>query len=249
MPTPSLASLVEPTASPARVLVVDPDPEARRWADLCLRPQGHSVHATSDADLIETARQRGFDLVLMDPAARAGRGTRHGHDAWQRLRGLRDQCARLPVIVMHAGHDADDRTVALELGADAVVDKPCEPRELRARVTALLRRLREQAADRVICFGPWRLDPDQRRLHVPTGLQISLSAAECRLLQTLLRHPRRGLGPAQLRELVQDGDGTPIDRRVDQLISRLGPHLDADARHDQLLHRLRGVSHWFDALD
>lgn len=229
-----------------RLLLVDPDPQARRWAAARLREHGHAVHDTDDADAIEHAQRDGFALVLMDPAARAGRGTRHGHDAWQRLRGLRDRSARLPVIVMQPGADTADRTVALELGADAVVDKPLDPLELHARVQSLLRRQRDHSTP--VCFGDWRLDLAQHCLRSPDGLEVALSPAELRLLRSFLAYPRHTLTRAQLLDLARGVGVEQLDRSIDGLVSRLRHKLGDDAHSPRLIRTVRGVGYLFDAL-
>ncbi|HSI59563.1 MAG TPA: response regulator transcription factor [Ideonella sp.] len=245
--------------APARVLVVDPDAAARQWAARSLRPQGHEVHLSADADQIERAAQRGFDLLLMDSSARASRGTRHGFDAWQRLRGLRDQGVHLPVIVTQTASDSADRTVAFELGADAVIDKPFEPRELRARVASLLRRSREPGHRSALAarrgrgglqrFGGWTLDADMRRLHTPTGMSVVLSHAECRLLQAFIERPHDTLPRHELLDLARGAGVDQLERSIDLLVSRLRHKLDDDPRSPSLIRTVRGVGYLFAALD
>ena len=103
-------------------------------------------------------------------AARAARGTRHGFDAWQRLRGLRDQGVHLPVIVTQTLSHSADRTVAFELGADAVLDKPFEPRELRARVASLLRRSRDRPRGALAAARARGLSPGRAAAEVTAAL-------------------------------------------------------------------------------
>lgn len=242
---------------PARVLVVDPDAAARHWAAWSLRAEGHEVHLTEDADEIEQAGRHGFDLLVMDPSARAGRGTRHGFDAWQRLRGLRDQGAALPVIVMQVASDSADRTVAFELGADAVLDKPFEPRELQARALALLRRSRDlNVSDAVraagpgrLGFGGWMLDVPSRRLNTPEGQSVSLSHAECRLLQAFLQRPHSALQRQELMDLARGAGADQLERSIDLLVSRLRHKLEDDPRAPRLIRTVRGIGYLFAALD
>lgn len=248
-----------PPPNPARVLVVDPDARMQAWLAQCLRPHGHRVHATAQAEAIAHASSRGFDLVLMSPRATAAApGHGGGGDAWQRLRGLRDAAPRLPVIVLQPHADATDRAVALELGADAVVDDDCGPRELRARVGALLRRHREDPralpATRHGCGG-WRLDAARRGVHAPPCEAapgeprfIALSPSEFRLLRALMLHSGRPLGRAELLEQALGGAAAQRDRSVDLLVSRLRRTLGDDPAAPQLIRTVRGSGYCFQPL-
>lgn len=263
-------------AAPGRVLVVAPDEHVRRWAALCLQVHGHDVHDTADADAIETAHQNGHDLLLMDPDARAQRGTRHGLDAWQRLRGLRDRCPTLPVIVLQAHGGPTDRTAAFERGADAVIDHPFDPRELRARVARLLNlaRFRPTAdspptpdpQDEPLQVGGWWLNPVTRQLHTPTGLRVQVSEPEMRLLRAFLRAPHSALGRDHLLALVSDGGSGTRDttadtpdttlnaastaaRTVDMMVSRLRQKLHDNPQAPRVIQTVRGVGYLFEAGD
>ncbi len=262
--------------SPGRVLVVAPDEHVRRWAALCLQVHGHDVHDTADADAIETAHQNGHDLLLMDPDARAQRGTRHGLDAWQRLRGLRDRCPTLPVIVLQAHGGPTDRTAAFELGADAVIDHPFDPRELRARVARLLYLARWRPTadsppipdpqDEPLQVGGWWLNPVTRQLHTPTGLRVQVSEPEMRLLRAFLRAPHSALGRDHLLALVSDGGSGTRDttadtpdttihaastaaRSVDMMVSRLRQKLHDNPQAPRVIQTVRGVGYLFEAGD
>ncbi|HSI49782.1 MAG TPA: response regulator transcription factor [Ideonella sp.] len=260
----------KPTALPApdrrphpaaRVLVVDPDANSRQWLSMCLEPHGHQVQATDDTQLIEHAGRRGFELLVMDPSpSRSG----HRPDAWQQLRNLRELGSHMPVLVLQAASHAADRAVALELGADAVLDKPFHPGELRARVGALLRRSRDDAgapppvsmtaaaaakAASAMRFGQWRLDPATRSLEAPTGLRVPLSQAEFRLLKTFLAHPHCTLDRQQLLDLARGEGVEQLDRSIDLLVSRLRHKLDDNSRSPQLIRTVRGVGYLFAALE
>ncbi|MEK8049496.1 response regulator transcription factor [Ideonella sp. DXS22W] len=256
-------SLPEPAAPsvPARVLVVDPDARMQQWLAQCLRPHGHRVHTTTEAEAIALAPARGFDLVLMSPRATTARDARAGHgggDAWQRLRGLRDAAPRLPVIVLQPHADATDRAVALELGADAVVDGECGPRELRARVSALLRRHREDRLGlppEARGSGGWRLDPARRGVHTPPSAPepdaapperfIPLSPSEFRLLRALMQRPGRPLGRSELLELALGAAHAQRDRSIDLLVSRLRRTLGDDPVSPRLIRTVRGQGYCF----
>jgi len=265
-PTPTALPPADRRPHPAaRVLVVDPDADSRQWLSMCLEPHGHQVQATDDTQLIEHAGRRGFELLVMDPSpSRSG----HRPDAWQQLRNLRELGSHMPVLVLQAASHAADRAVALELGADAVLDKPFHPGELRARVGALLRRSRDDVggpppaaattaattaaaakATSALRFGQWRLDPATRSLEAPTGLRVPLSQAEFRLLKTFIAHPHCTLDRQQLLDLARGEGVEQLDRSIDLLVSRLRHKLDDDPRSPQIIRTVRGVGYLFAALD
>lgn len=152
-----------------------------------------------------------------------------------------------PVLVLLTASHAADRAVPLELGADAVRDKPFHPEELRARVHALLRRARPSAVSSAsaVRFGDWTLEPDGRTLVAPTGLQVPLSEAECALLQAFLEHPRSTLNRQQL-DMARGQGVRQRDRSIDLQVSRLRHKLD-DAP-PALIHTVRGIGYLFHAL-
>lgn len=247
-------SAPSPHLAPARLLLVSPDPVQRQWARSSLQAQQHQVQERDDAQAIEAAGRGGFELLLMHPSPRATRRHSGGLlDAWAALHSLRQSHPRLPVLVLHPGSDSADRSVALELGADAVLDTPCQPRELCARVLALLRRTRGTAAAGAARGGPWQfggwqLDPSSRRLQPPSGPSLPLSHAECRLLQVFLRHPRHTLDRSALLDLAR-GDGVQqLERSIDLLVSRLRHKLGDDPQRPQLIRTVRGVGYLFEAL-
>lgn len=235
--------------SGARILVVESDPDSRQDIGLCLQARGHQVELTDDLTAIAQAARRGHELLVLTLETRR----RRGPDPWTQLRALREQGAVLPVLALLPASHAADRAVALELGADAVLDKPFHPGELRARVQALLRRARQEPtpSPSAVRFGDWELEPDSRTLRAPTGLQVMLSEAECALLQAFLEHPRSPLNRQQLLELARqrgESDPPPLDRSIDLLVSRLRQKLEDDPRSPRLIHTVRGVGYLFQAL-
>lgn len=233
---------------PARILVVDTDLEAQEGISRTLQQRGHQVELSDDVGIVAQCGRRGFDLLVVAPETRL----RRGPDPWTQLRLLRDSGGAPPVLVLvllTASHAAD-RAVALELGADAVLDKPFHPGELRARVHALLRRARPTAipSASAVRFGDWELEPDTRTLVAPTGLQVPLSEAECALLQAFLEHPRSTLNRQQLLDMARGQGVQQLDRSIDLLVSRLRHKLDDDPRSPRLIHTVRGIGYLFHAL-
>ncbi|WP_022980480.1 winged helix-turn-helix domain-containing protein [Ideonella sp. B508-1] len=226
---------------PARILVVDTDLEAQETISRTLSQRGHQIEVSDDVTSVATCGRKGFDLLVVSPETRL----RRGPDPWTQLRLLRDNGGAPPVLVLLTASHAADRAVALELGADAVLDKPFHPGELRARVHALLRRARPTAVPSAsaVRFGDWELEPDSRTLVAPTGLQVPLSEAECALLQAFLEHPRSTLNRQQLLDMARGQGVQQLDRSIDLLVSRLRHKLDDDPRSPALIYTVRGISY------
>ncbi|MET0519621.1 MAG: response regulator transcription factor [Burkholderiaceae bacterium] len=227
--------------SSAQVLLVDPDPLSRSLIREWLEHWGHQVSAGSDPALLDRAPVARVDLLLLDPSGAGGQ-------AWQRLRNLRRR-SRLPIIAMLPGDDAFDRVLAFESGADVVIAKPVDARELRLRMQGLIGQA--QQAGNSLRFGRWTLEAVTRRLCGPGGFSAPLSLAEYRLLRAFLERPQSVLRRAELLELArgegQSGaGGDALDRSVDLLISRLRHKLDDDARAPRLIRTVRGIGYLFD---
>ena len=142
-------------------------------------------------------------------------------------------CRRLtgegpPIIMLSAMGEDTDRIVGLELGADDYLAKPCNPRELLARVRAVLRRRAKTARGDgpALSFAGWRLDLVRRELTVPTGVVVTLSSGEFSLLRAFVERPQRVLTRDQLLECARGADSDVFDRAIDVQISRLRKKLD-----------------------
>ena len=226
-----------PTSLPsAQVLLIDPDPMSRQMIAGWLTQWGHQVTAGSDALLLERAPTARIELLLLDPSSPGGA-------SWQRLRDLRER-SRLPILVMLPGDDAFDRVLALESGADAVMAKPVDARELRLRMHGLLARAEQPAGS--LQFGRWRLDAASRRLCGPGGFSTPLSLAEYRLLRAFLERPHSVLRRQELMDLARGAGVEVLERSIDLLISRLRHKLDDDARAPRLIRTVRGIGYLFD---
>jgi len=228
-------------ASRAHVLLIDPDPLSSRRLAETLRHWGHPVSFGQSAAVTEQSLIGRSDLLLLDPGGPAGQG-------WQRLRRLRE-LSRLPIIVMLAGDEVLDRVLALESGADAVIAKPVDLRELRARMLGLLARNSSPtgSSGAALQFGRWRLDASPRRLSGPGGFSAPLSLAEYRVLRAFLERPQSVLCRQELIALVRgEGGAGTLERSIDLLISRLRHKLDDDARAPRLIRTVRGIGYLFD---
>ncbi|MFZ5550636.1 MAG: winged helix-turn-helix domain-containing protein [Pseudomonadota bacterium] len=237
-----------PAAPPARLLLVAPDRPERGLLLRALQAPQHAVQASHDPQAVDEAPRRGVHLLLLDPRVEPARPGRT--DAWWRLRRLREQHRRLPVVVLQASASATDRSVAYEMGADAVLDPQVDARELRAHVAALLRRASRPAAhtEPALRFGGWWLDPATRCLHTSAGQRITLSPAECRLLRAFLEHPRHALAREHLMDLARGAGVEQLDRSIDLLVSRLRHKLGDEAGFGGgVIRTVRGVGYLFEA--
>jgi two-component system OmpR family response regulator len=139
-----------------------------------------------------------------------------------------------------------DRIIGLELGADDYVPKPFNPRELLARIRAVLRRTTERAEKKVepaaksVRFSGWTLEPARRRLLNPDGAEVALTGGEYDLLVALVERANRVLTRDMLLDLLRGRQAGPFDRAIDVAISRLRRKLEDDGRHAQLIKTVRG---------
>jgi two-component system OmpR family response regulator len=216
-------------SQPAHILVVDDDHEIRTLLAEYLEKNGLRVSVARDGKEMHRVLERvRVDLVVLDILL-------PGDDGLTLCRALRAN-SQLPIIMLTARGDDVDRILGLELGADDYVPKPFKPRELLARITAVLRRtthvLREPLPADVRCyrFAGWRLDTTARALTDESGNTVALSGAEFRLLAVLLAHAGQVLSRLQLMELLRGRDLDPFDRSIDQRVSRLRTILRDDAR-------------------
>ena len=156
------------------------------------------------------------------------------------------------VIILTGRGDTTDRVVGLELGADDYIVKPFEPRELVARIRAVLRRFGRQvdpiASDghqREARFLGWVFSPDSLSLIDPAGREVAISAAEAQLLSVLLKAPNRVLSREQLLEMASGASYSPFDRSIDVRISRLRQKIGADSRDPQIIKTVYGAGYLF----
>ena len=232
-------------AAPDHILVVDDDREIRALLSDYLERQGLRCTAVADGRQMRAALETGrHDLVILDLML-------PGEDGLVLCRNLRaaPATAQLPVLMLTARGDDMDRILGLEMGADDYLPKPFVPRELLARIRAILRRARAlppnlgvaaQPRARHLGFAGWRLDTTARHLLDADGVVVPLSGAEYRLLLVLLEHPRRVLSRDQLLELTQGREAEAFDRSIDLLVSRLRQRLRDDAREPRILKTQRG---------
>jgi len=224
------------------ILVVDDDREIRDLLARFLAKHNYRVSVAADGRAMRAAlADRRIDLVVLDLML-------PGEDGLALCRWLRGQ-SDLPVIMLTAMGEDIDRIVGLEVGADDYLPKPFNPRELLARIKAVLRRAggaSRPAADRgALRFAGWRLEPAGRRLTAPDGGLVELTAGEFELLVALAERPQRVLSREQLLDLTRGRDAAPFDRSIDVQISRLRHKIETDPTRPALIKTVRGGGYVF----
>ncbi len=231
-----------PASSLPRLLLVDDEASLREPLASYLERQGFVVRAVASAGAARGMLEEGAadlwvpDLVLLDIMM-------PGEDGLSLCRHL---AARdIPVILLTARGEAEDRITGLEIGADDYVVKPFEPRELVARLRTVLRRAARAGSSPVppeedFTFEGWRLDPLRRRLVDAEGAVVAISSVEFRLLMAFLEHPRQVLDRDRLLDMVQGREAHLFDRAVDNQVSRLRRKIEADPRNPQLIQTVWG---------
>jgi DNA-binding response OmpR family regulator len=201
------------------ILVVDDDEEIRDLLARYLTTQSFHVSTARDRkSLLAAVDQRNVDLVVLDVMLPDGSGI-------EICRELRARGTSTPIILLTALKEEVDRIVGLEVGADDYLGKPFNPRELAARIRAVLRRhagLPEAGASgRVYRCEGLTIEPSTRRVLAITGEPIDFTAAEFDLLHALVSRPGRVLSRDQLLDLTRGRDADPLDRSIDVLMSRI----------------------------
>ena len=226
-------------------LVVDDDAEIRTSLKAYLEGFGWQVSAAADGQVMrQVLAQARPDVIVLDLML-------PGEDGLSLLRWLGTQADAPPVLMLTARGDTMSRVVGLELGADDYLAKPFEPRELVARLQALVRRSNKGSAlqedTRLLRFGRWRFDRLTRQLISPDDVGIALSSAEFRLLAAFVQRPGRVLNRDQLIELTRAPGIDVNDRSIDLAVSRLRAKLGDTAREPSIIRTVRGEGYLFDA--
>ncbi len=216
------------------LLVVDDDAGIRNLLQEYLEKNGYRCLVAADgAAMWQMLDRHRVDLVVLDLML-------PGEDGLVLCRNLRAR-ASTPVIMLTARGEETDRIVGLEMGADDYVPKPFNPRELLARIRAVLRRARTLPDE----FGRWKLDTRARGLVDRDHVVVPLSAAEYDLLLVFVRHPGRVLERDQILDLTRGRDAAPFDRSVDMQVSRLRRRLGADSDDIEYIKTVRSQGYLF----
>jgi two-component system, OmpR family, response regulator len=237
-------AMIQATNHAPHILLVEDDREIRTLVSRFLQGNDMRVSAVGDGrDMDRLLRDNRIDLVVLDVML-------PGEDGLEICRRVRSS-SDLPVIMLTAKGEEVDRIVGLEIGADDYMTKPFNPRELLARIRAVLRRgggagkIEAARSGATLEFGGWRLDPNVRQLHDPQGVRIALTGAEFELLLVFCERPRRVLSRDQLIDLTQGREAAPFERSIDVLVSRLRQKMEQDPREPTVIQTIRGGGYMF----
>lgn len=221
------------------LLVVDDHSEIRDLLKRFLEQHGYLVSGARDGkEMRQQLARHSVDLIILDLML-------PGEDGLSLCRELR-AASDVPIIMLTAMGEDTDRIVGLEMGADDYLPKPFNPRELLARIKAVLRRNPEpglgngQKEQQKIRFNQWTLDMARRELLDNEGVTISLSTAEFELLKVFIQHPNRVLSRDQLLDLARGREAQAFDRAIDTLVSRLRRKLEPDSKNPTLIKTIWG---------
>jgi two-component system OmpR family response regulator len=227
-----------------RCLVVDHDERTRKSLDALLTQFDMQVAIAIDANEAKRSIDQGeFDVAIVDAQL--------GGDSNLALCKWIVESSEVSVILLSTQGDAISKVLGLEMGADDYLTKPFEPRELVARIQAIVRR--KQRGDdrartgRIVRFAGWRLDRVLRQLSSPEEVVVSLSNAEFRLLSVFLERPGRLLNRDQLIDLTKAPGVDVNDRSIDLCISRVRRKFAEANGNTQLIRTVRGGGYFFDA--
>lgn len=228
------------------IAIVDDHRDIRDLVGKYLHRHGYRTSLAENAAAFRRLLERNaFDLVVLDVMM-------PGEDGLSLCRYLRESTS-LPVIMLTAMAEETDRIVGLELGADDYLSKPFNPRELLARIKAVLRRVqslppqRGQLKAKELRFDRWALNVGRRELIDPDGLTVPLSTAEFRLLSVFLDHAGLVLSRDQLLDLTVGRSAEPFDRAIDNQVSRLRKKIEIDPKSPALIKTHWGGGYSFSA--
>jgi len=228
-----------------RILIVDDDQRIRDLLRRYLTQEGFEVFQAEDGKALNRILLRdSVDLIVLDLML-------PGEDGLAICRRLRAGNDRTPIIMLTAKVEDVDRIVGLEVGADDYLGKPFNPRELLARINAVLRRRpvseppgAPSSENEVVQFGPYRFDLGTRSL-TKAGEELALTTGEFAMLKALVRHPRQPLSREKLAQMARGREFEPFDRSLDVQISRLRKMLESDASAPRYIQTVWGVGYVF----
>lgn len=226
----------------ARLLVVDDDPEIRELIEAYLVQQGFKVAcAESGAEMFEHLAAERFDLIVLDLMLPGEHGLS--------LAGRVKRELNTPIIIVSAAGEDVDRIVGLEVGADDYLSKPFNPRELLARIRAVLRRVAGQspapaANAQRFRFGAYTLDAVTHRLTRGND-EVPLTTGEFDLLAVFVRHPNRLLDRDRILDLLTGAERLPFDRSIDVRVTRLRSKIETDPSNPRYIKTIWGKGYMF----
>lgn len=231
--------------TPPKILIVEDDARTRTLLERYLKEQGFSVLAIATGRrLDETLAAHPLKLVILDLML-------PGEDGLSICRRLRERGEDVPIIILTAKGDEVDRVVGLEFGADDYVSKPFSPRELVARIKAVLRRRNPPTAygapsplPQIVCFGQCKLNLGTRELS-RGGVKLPMSTGEFAVLEALARHPHEPLSRDRLMDLARGKEHGVHDRSMDVQVSRLRRMIEEDSSKPRYIQTVWGFGYVF----
>jgi two-component system, OmpR family, response regulator len=226
------------------ILVVEDDRETRLLISKYLRGNGCNVAAATDGrEMAREMADHRVDLVILDVML-------PGEDGLSLCRKVRAE-SQVPIIMLTARGEDVDRILGLEMGADDYLAKPFNPRELLARINAVLRR--QTVAQTVtsikganaLTFLGWRIDFRLRELRNPAGARVAMTSAEFDLLRTFCERPGRVLSRESLLDLTQGRSSGSFERSIDVLVSRIRRKIEADPQDAVMIKTVRSGGYMF----
>jgi len=227
-----------------KILVVDDDARLRALLQRYLEEQGYTVKAVADAEQMDRALGRElYSLMVLDLML-------PGEDGLSICERLRSTGNAIPIIMLTAKGDDADRINGLEAGADDYLPKPFNPRELLARIKAVLRRQVKELPgapsqqEEVVSFGPFMLDLSTRTL-TKNGEAVSLTTGEFAVMKALVQHPREPLTRDKLMNLARGREWSAMERSIDVQVSRLRRLIEDDPSNARYIQTVWGVGYVF----
>ena len=227
------------------ILVVDDHRDIRDLVGRYLVKYGMRVTtADGGAEMRKAMKASAIDLVVLDIMM-------PGEDGLSLTRFVRET-SRVPVILLTAMGEETDRIVGIEMGADDYLVKPFNPRELMARIKAVLRRTHElppgaEPDTGRLTFAGWTFDPARRDLTDPEGVNVALSSGEFQLLSVFLARPGMVLSRDQLLDLTRGRQAVPFDRAIDNQVSRLRRKIETSPKEPEIIRTVWGGGYVFAA--
>jgi len=227
-----------------KILVVDDDMRLRSLLERYLVEQGFAVRSAANSEQMDRLLEReNFHLLVLDLML-------PGEDGLSICRRLRQQKNSIPIVMLTAKGDEVDRIIGLELGADDYIPKPFNPRELLARINAVLRRRVQEAPgapsmeENEISFGEYHLNLATREM-VKGDVSMPLTSGEFAVLKALVTHPREPLSRDKLMNLARGRDYSALERSIDVQVSRLRRMLESDPAKPRYLQTVWGLGYVF----
>ncbi|MCU7994263.1 two-component system response regulator OmpR [Shewanella glacialipiscicola] len=228
----------------SKILVVDDDMRLRALLERYLMEQGYQVRSAANAEQMDRLLEReNFHLLVLDLML-------PGEDGLSICRRLRQQENRIPIVMLTAKGDEVDRIIGLELGADDYLPKPFNPRELLARIKAVMRRQTQDVPgapaqqEEQISFGEFSLDLATREMYHGDE-SIALTSGEFAVLKVLVTHPREPLSRDKLMNLARGRDYSALERSIDVQVSRLRRLIEKDPANPRYIQTVWGLGYVF----